>query len=627
MTNETTPKRTLVLALGALGIVYGDIGTSPLYAIRECFHGLGGEHALDPTRGNVLGVLSAVIWSLLVVVCLKYLAIILRMSNRGEGGIIALLALTLSRLPGEKARTPLMVLGACGAALLFGEGMITPAISVMSAVEGLGIATPRMERFVIPITLVIIVALFSLQRVGTGRIGEWFGPVMLVWFAVLALLGIRGILEAPEILAAVNPWHALRFFWEQGWEVLFVLGAVFLVVTGAEALYADMGHFGAGPIRVAWFAMVFPALLLNYAGQSAWLLKRPDAVVNPFFSLAPEWALLPLVLLATIAAIVASQALISGAFSIARQAIQLGLLPRLKVRHTSSTERGQIYVSAVNWVLMVACLGLVLGFRSSSDLAAAYGVGVSLTIILTTALFYFAARHVWDWSSVKAGLAAAGFLVVEVVFFVANSMKFDDGGWFPILAGVLIYICMGTWFRGRTTVQKRLMAASMPLGMFLAEMERKPPTRVPGTAVFMSGNPSGTPGALLHNLKHNKVLHERVILLRFAVAEAPHVPPPERVQIEKLPLNCFRVTAFFGFMETPELGAVIEACAEEGLELDPMKTTFFLGRETVLPTRRPGMAFWRKRLFALMSRNAEQAMVYYELPPNRVVELGMQVEL
>jgi KUP system potassium uptake protein len=623
MTTASKPGR-LGLALGALGVVYGDIGTSPLYALRECFHG---AHALEPTRATVLGVLSAVIWSLILIVCVKYLMVVMRANNRGEGGIMALLSLILSRLPTGTGRTPLLVLGACGAALLLGEGMITPAISVLSAIEGLKVATPRFQQFVVPVTVVILVGLFAFQRLGTGRMGRLFGPLTLIWFISIAALGVRGLISEPGVLAAFNPVHAIDFLIHQGTGAFLVLGAVFLAVTGVEALYADMGHFGAGPIRIAWFGIVFPALLLNYLGQGAWLLHHPEAVVNPFYSLAPSWSLYPVVAIATIAAIIASQALISGAFSVTRQAIQLGFLPRLNVQHTSSMARGQIYIATVNWVLMLACIGLVVGFGESDNLAAAYGIGVSLTIMMTTLLLFFAARHVWEWPAWRAGLLSGVFLSLEFIFFAANTLKFEHGGWFPITVGVLIYLCMATWFRGRKAVQKQLVAGSLPLGVFLSELERKTPTRVAGTAVFMAGNPEGTPGALLHNLKHNKVLHDTVLILRFAVAEAPYVERAARVQIEDLPLKFYRVTAFFGFMESPDLEIVRQALAREGLELDPMKTTFFLGRETILPTHKPGMAYWRKHLFGFMARNAQQATAYFKLPPNRVVELGMQVEL
>lgn len=624
MKNPPSPRRFLGLALGALGVVYGDIGTSPLYALRECFHG---PHALAPSRPAVLGVLSAVIWSLILIVCFKYLTVVMRANNRGEGGIMALLALTLSRLSSESTRAPLMILGACGAALLLGEGMITPAITVLGAVEGLQVAAPRLAPLVVPITVAILVGLFAVQRIGTGSIGRLFGPVTLVWFTTLAILGIRGIAQDPTILEAFNPSHALHFLTHQGSLAFLVLGAVFLTLTGVEALYADMGHFGAGPIRLAWFVIVFPALVLNYLGQGAWILNHPGPVENPFYDLAPAWAIYPLTAIATAAAVIASQALIAGAFSMARQAMQLGFLPRLNIQHTSSTERGQIYIGAINWLLMIACIGLVLGFRNSRNLAAAYGIGVSLTIMMTTLLLFFAAQRVWGWPRWRASLLCGFFLVVEATFLAANLFKFSNGGWFPVAAGAIVYLLMATWFRGRRAVHKELVASSFPLGMFLAEVERKPPVRVGGTAVFLTGNPESTPGALLHNLKHNKVLHERIVILRFAVSDAPTIEDAERLQIELLPLGFYRVTAFFGFMESPTLDHILPLCAQDGLDIDPMKTTYFLGRETILATHKPGMAHWRKRLFAFLSRNAQQASVYFHLPPNRVVELGMQIEI
>ncbi len=624
MKNEPSPRRSLALSLGALGVVYGDIGTSPLYALRECFHG---AHAMHPTRPAVLGVLSLVIWSLILIVCVKYLLVAMQANNRGEGGIMALLALTLSRLGVDSARLPLMVLGACGAALLLGEGMITPAITVLGAVEGLQVAAPRLAPLVVPITVVILIGLFTVQRIGTGGIGRLFGPVTLIWFLTLAALGVHGILLEPGVLEAFNPSHAIRFLTQNGGRSFLVLGAVFLTLTGVEALYADMGHFGAGPIRLAWFTIVFPALILNYLGQGAWLLTHDGPVENPFYDLAPDWAVYPLTGLATAAAVIASQALITGSFSMARQAMQLGFLPRLNIQHTSSTERGQIYIGAINWLLMVACIGLVLGFRTSRDLAAAYGIGVSLTILMTTLLLFVATQKVWGWPRWRAALLCGAFFLIELVFLAANLSKFGSGGWFPITAGALVYLLMATWFRGRRAVHKELVASSFPLGMFLSEIERKPPTRVSGTAVFLTGNPESTPGALLHNLKHNKILHERIVILRFAVSDTPFVEPEDRLQIEQLPLGFFRVTAFFGFMESPTIHDVLPNCADKGLDLDPMRTTYFLGRETIIATGKPGMARWRKRLFALLSRNAQQAPVYFHLPPNRVVELGMQIEI
>ncbi|MFN0068935.1 MAG: potassium transporter Kup [Limisphaerales bacterium] len=620
---EASPGRLAALLVGALGVVYGDIGTSPLYALRECFHA---AHGLEANARDVLGILSLLIWSLVLIVSVKYLGVVMRADNRGEGGIMALLALAVSRLPGGKNGV-LLAVGVFGSALLYGDGMITPAITVLGAIEGLKVVTPKFGEWVVPLSCGIIVVLFSVQRLGTGRIGSIFGPVMFVWFAVLAFLGVRGILAQPAVLAAFNPVHGVRFLWEHGGVAFAVLGSVFLALTGAEALYADMGHFGARPIRVAWFSVVFPALVLNYLGQGALVLGDPLAVENPFYLLAPGWARLPLVGLATAAAIIASQALISGVFSLTMQAMQLGYAPRLEIEHTSSTARGQIYLPQVNWALMCACLGLVVAFKSSNSLAAAYGIAVSLTMLATTFLLYFVARWVWGWSAGRALAVTLFFGFIEVAFFGANLLKFTHGGWFPLLVGGILYVCMATWYRGRGLVRDRVQAGALPLGMFLESMQRKPPVRVPGTAVFMTGNAEGTPGSLLHNLKHNKVLHERTVILRFATADSPYVVPEERVQVEQLPAGFFRVTGFFGFMEQPDMIEVRRACEVEGLTFQPMETTFFLGRETILPSARPGMSRWRQRLFSFMSRNATQATTFFQLPPNRVVELGMQVEV
>ncbi|HMO66674.1 MAG TPA: KUP/HAK/KT family potassium transporter, partial [Verrucomicrobiota bacterium] len=542
---EAARGRLPALTLGALGVVYGDIGTSPLYALRECFNG---PYAVPDTHANILGLLSLILWSLLLIVSVKYLVLVTRANNRGEGGIMALLALVLSRLPDGRARPVLIAAGVVGAALLFGEGMLTPAITVLSAIEGLEVVTPVFTPYVLPLALGVIVGLFSFQRFGTASVGTLFGPVTLVWFLVLGVLGCRGILEEPGVLAAVNPLPGLRFLLAHGLHALPVLGAVFLAVTGVEALYADMGHFGLRPIRTGWFGIVLPALVLNYFGQGAWLMKFPEAVANPFFNLAPSWAVIPLVGLATAAAVIASQALISGAYSLFKQAMQLGFVPRLNILHTSSDMRGQIYIPLVNWTLLAGCLGLVLGFRSSAALAGAYGLGVSLTLLMTSTLLAFAARHVWGWPWWRVAAVIGVFVVIEGVFFAANSLKFVHGGWFPLLLAALLYLCMSTWHRGRALVRERVQAGALPLGMFLDSMQRKPPVRVPGTAVFMTGNPEGTPGSLLHNLKHNKVLHERTVILRFATADAPYVNPENRVQIEALPAGFYRVTGFFGFM-------------------------------------------------------------------------------
>ncbi len=614
----------LGLMVGALGVVYGDIGTSPLYALRECFHG---AHKIDAAAASVLGILSLIFWTLTAIVSVKYLLFVLRADNKGEGGILSLLVLAFGDESNTSRRRSILVgLGVFGAALLYGDGMLTPCVTVLSAIEGLEVATPLFAPFVVPITIAILIALFAVQRVGTGGMGRAFGPVTVVWFLVLAALGVRGILMAPEVLGALSPHHALRFMLANGSTAFVVLGAVFLSVTGAEALYADLGHFGARPIRRAWFAVVFPALMLNYLGQGALLLRDPSAAVNPFYKLAPEWALYPLVILATMAAVIASQALISGAFSISMQAIQLGYLPRMEIRHTSAHERGQIYLPFVNWLLMLSCVALVLGFQSSSRLAAAYGIAVTLTMIITTILFYFAARKLWHWSAWQAGLLCGGFMILEVSFFAANALKILHGGWFPLAIGAVLFTVMTTWKTGRRLLGQRLAASVLPLDMFVQSIAVDPPHRVKGTAVFMSGNPNGTPLALLHNLKHNRVIHQRAVLLTVNVIEEPHVSTKDRVKVEELGHGLYRVMCRCGFMERVTIAELLDACVPLGLELRESDTTFFLSRETILPSARPGMALWRERLFAFLARNAQPATAFFSLPANRVVELGMQVE-
>jgi KUP system potassium uptake protein len=615
------------LTVGALGVVYGDIGTSPLYALRQCF---AGTHAMPATRDNVLGVLSLVFWSLLLIVTLKYLAIVLRATNRGEGGILALMALAFPRsAPGTRRRRALLIgLGVFGAALLYGDGMITPAISVLSAMEGLDVAAPAFRHFVIPLTIVTIVGIFSAQSRGTGKVGAVFGPIMLLWFLSLAILGIRGVLMAPEVLRSLDPLLGVQFLARNGWAGCLVLGAVFLAVTGAEALYADVGHFGARPIRLAWFCLVLPSLFLNYLGQGALILREPASVVNPFYLLAPHWALYLMVGLSTAATVIASQALISGAFSLTIQAIQLGYLPRIAVKHTSSTERGQIYLPHVNWALMLACIGLVLGFRSSDNMASAYGIAVTLTMLSTTVLFYFAARRVWDWSAPKAALVCSVFLVIEGAFFAANLLKVLKGGWFPLAMGLLIFLLMATWKKGKELVWNKLKPASMPLDMFLQEMERnRKVPRVPGVALFMTANPEGTPIALLHNLKHNKVIHEHNVILTIVTDEVPQVEPAKRMQIVKLAMGFHRIIAHYGFMEEPSVPELLAAASLFGEPINLHRTTFFLSRETIVPGRSKNMYRWRQWIFAAMSRNAQSASSFYRIPANRVVELGMQVEI
>jgi KUP system potassium uptake protein len=619
--------RLLLLALGALGVVYGDIGTSPLYALRSCFSLHGG---VAPTHDNVLGLLSLIFWSLILIVSVKYLAFVMRADNRGEGGILALLAMTFpERGQGSKSKTfwVFTSLGVFGAALLYGEGLITPAISVLGATEGLEIAAPAFVHYVVPLTILVLVALFSVQRVGTGRVGAVFGWVMLLWFVTIAALGLNQILRVPEVWAAMNPIYGWRFLQANGLAGFHQLGAVFLVLTGAEALYADMGHFGRRPIRLAWFSLVLPALFLNYLGQGALVLEHPDAAVNPFYRLAPEWMLYPLIVLATSAAVIASQALISGAFSLTKQAVQLGYVPRLAIEHTSSSERGQIYLPWINWAMMFLCIGLVLGFRSSDNLAAAYGIAVVLTMTITTSLLFFASQRLWGWHPLKAGLVCAVFLTAELAFLGANLAKVSHGGWFPLAVGIIGFTLMSTWKTGRQRLHRRLLNSLLPIEDFLKDVEQVQPTRVPGVAVFLAGNPDGTPAALTHNFKHNKILHKRVVLLTILIEEIPYVEAERRVTVADLGQEFFRVIGRYGFMEEPDALEILKVCKPHGLNFREMETTFFLSRETIIPSERRGLARWRKRLFALMARNAQPANAYFRLPPNRVIELGLQVEI
>jgi len=613
------------LTLAALGVVYGDIGTSPLYAVRECFHG---AYGVAVTRANVLGVLSLILWSLVLVVSLKYLVFITRADNRGEGGVLALMALVVpSRGMPEGRRWRLAVLGLFGAALLYGDGMITPAISVLSAVEGLAVATHLFDPWVVPATLALLVLLFLAQRRGTARIGAVFGPIMLLWFLVLAVLGLVAIAQAPSVLAAANPVHAVAFFAHNGWHAALVLAAVFLVVTGAEALYADMGHFGRRPIRLAWFGGVAPALILNYFGQGALLLTDPEAAHNPFYRLAPGWALYPLVALATAATVIASQAVISGAFSLTRQAIQLGYSPRLPITHTSASEIGQIYIAPVNWALMIACCGLVLGFRSSSQLAAAYGMAVTATMVITTLLFYVVARERWGWRPVAAGALAGSFLVADVAFLAANAVKIQHGGWFPLVVAAGVFALLATWKRGRLVLVERLRATGLPPEFFLEDVAAGRAARVPGTAVFMTAEAEGTPRTLLHNVKHNHVVHEQVVFLTVATDEVPRVPTRKRLVVHDLGRGFRRVVLHYGFMQQPDVPAALARASSPAFPIDPMTTTYFVGREKLIPARRSGMARWREVLFAYLAHNAQSATDFFRLPPNRVVELGSQVEL
>jgi len=627
--NDSARPALGALTLAALGVVFGDIGTSPLYAMRECFNPAS-AHPLPVTPANVMGVLSLIFWSLIVIVSVKYLGFVLRADNRGEGGILSLLALAFpDRERQTGSRAWLVAGGVFGAALLYGDGMITPAMTVTSAVEGLAVAAPWLEKLVPVIAVGVLVGLFSLQQLGTGRVGRMFGPVMVMWFLVLAGLGLSGVWRKPEVLLAFNPWHGAQLLLHNGQLGFAIIGAVFLVVTGGEALYADMGHFGVKPIRRAWFGIVLPALFLNYLGQGALLLAdpSPENAANPFFRLAPTWALYPLVALSTAAACIASQALISGAFSLSMQAIQLGYLPRMLIRHTSQHERGQIYMPHVNWALMVACIGLVLGFGNSSHLSAAYGVAVAGTEIITTTLFYFAARRLWGWAPWQAGGLCGLLLIVELSFFTSNLLKVPHGGWFPLVAGAGIFAIMATWKTGRRLVWERIKDATLPRDLFFADIEANPPQRVSGTAIFMAGNPNGTPVALLHNLKHNKILHQRNILLTIITVEEAHVPDAERVQVEQLPAGFQRVVGRYGFMEEPNILKLLAEAPLTGGPIEIPKTTFFLSRETILDTGKARLSRWRKWLFAVLARNASTATSYFGLPANRVVELGMQVEI
>jgi KUP system potassium uptake protein len=611
----------LPVTLTAIGVVYGDIGTSPLYAMRECFFG---SHSVMPTHDNVLGVLSLIVYSLVLVISVKYIAIVLRADNQGEGGILALTAL----IPGGTGgtRTVLVLLGIFGAALLYGDGMITPAVTVLGAVEGLKVSAGLSERSLVPIAVVILLVVFAIQRHGTHRVGRMFGPIMVGWFAVLALLGIVWVTRYPDVLAAINPWQGIRFLIENRGHGFAVLGAVFLVVTGGEALYADMGHFGARPIRVAWFAVVLPALLLNYFGQGALLLHRPETR-DPFFELSPQWAQLPLVVLATAAAIIASQALISGAFSLTRQAIQLGYAPRLTVEHTSSWEMGQIYVPQVNWFLAICTILIVVQFRSSSALAAAYGIAVTMTMIITALLLHVIAVEPWRWPRPAALAVTTTFLVIDLSFFSANLLKVFQGGWLPIAIGALLFTLMTTWKTGRRIVAERLVARAFPLEAFVTAVRTAPQTRVPGTAVFMTAQPTGTPAALVHNLRYNKMLHEHVIVLTVATVPTPHVSSDQRLTVQTMGANIFNARIQYGFMEDPDVPEVLDRLREVGVPIDRNDLTFFLGRETIVVGQRKGMAVWREKLFVLMARNAVRATAFFKLPPERVVELGVQVEM
>jgi KUP system potassium uptake protein len=621
-----TGRRLAALSLTALGVVYGDIGTSPLYAFKECFKA---DYGLDVAPATVYGVLSLIVWALILIVAVKYIVFVMRLDNRGEGGILALLALLLRtwRRTETPRRAVLVALGLFGAALLYGDGVITPAISVLSAVEGIEVATPAFRHLVLPLTSVILLLLFLVQRRGTARIGGIFGPIMLAWFTTIAALGAAEIVREPAILRALNPWYGLRFFVGHGWPGFLVLGAVVLAVTGAEALYADMGHFGRRPIRLVWFGVVLPALLLNYFGQGALVLRDRAAVANPFYLLAPEVLLYPLVAVATIATVVASQALISGAFSLTHQSIQLRYSPRLSIVHTSRSEPGQIYIPEVNTALMLGCLALVLGFQTSSALAAAYGIAVTGTMAITTTLFYVIARLRWRWPVWQAAPLAGAFLAIDLAFFGANLTKVARGGWVPLAIAAAVYLGMSTWNRGTALLTGILSRNAVPLDRFLEDLERTKPPRVPGTAVFLTPNIEGAPPVLVYHLNHNKALHEDVILLSIVTEEVPEVPPEERISTETLPQGFYRVRAYYGFVQTPDVGEIVELCYDRGVKADPEQTTYYLGRARLLPTGTSPMMRWRKRLFIFMARNASSATDFFGIPPNRVVEMGARIEL
>jgi len=619
---QHSKRYVFTLSLAALGVVYGDIGTSPLYAFRECF---APEHRLAVTPLNIHGILSLIFWSLIIVISVKYLLFVMRADNRGEGGILALMSLVRPRR--SKRRGILLGLALFGAALLYGDGMITPAITVLSAMEGLEVATPLFQPYIVVLTVIVLIGLFWVQKHGTARIGAMFGPVMLVWFSVLAVMGVWQISHAPRVLLAVLPTHAVRFFLENHVTGFLVLGSVFLVVTGGEALYADMGHFGIKPIRIAWFGFVFPALLLNYFGQGAFLLHTPGGADEPFFKMAPDWAIYPLVVIATAASVIASQAVISGAYSLTRQAVQLGYLPRIRVRHTSEHEIGQIYIASINWALMFAAIGLVLAFRESSNLAAAYGVAVTATMGITTMLFAAFAREQWGWTYWRVALFTLPLLIIDIAFFAANIVKVWDGGWFPLVVALFIFLLMSTWRLGRSILSGRLAEQAMTLEDFMRELSNNRIPRVPGTAIFMSRNAEGVPTTLLHNIKHNKVVHKIVVLLTVEIEDRPRLEKKERYEWQELGHGVFRLTIHFGFMEDPDIPAALERVGTQHVSFNPMTTSYFLGRETLIPTSQPGMAIWREHLFAWMMRNSSSAVGYFSLPPNQVIELGAQVEL
>ncbi|MEO8664573.1 MAG: potassium transporter Kup [Ignavibacteria bacterium] len=623
--NKSTRKKLLLLSLSALGIVYGDIGTSPLYALKQCFYG---HNAMLPTDENVLGVLSLIFWSLILVISIKYIILVMRADNDGEGGILALMALVrpTETKTGWKFFL-ILALGLFGASLLYGDGIITPAISVLSAVEGLNVATPFFEPYIIPLTVAILTVLFAVQHKGTTLVGKIFGPATFIWFIVIAILGIMSISKNTEVLKAINPYYAAEFFVENGFHGFVILGSVFLVVTGGEALYADMGHFGIKPIKYAWFGLVLPCLVLNYFGQGALLLDNEEAVKNPFYYLAPEWALYPLVILATFATVIASQAVISGAFSLTFQALQLGYLPRMRILHTSEEERGQIYIPQLNWILFVATITLVLGFRSSDNLAAAYGIAVTTTMVITSILLFVAMVKLWKWSVPIAIFVTSFFLIIDLSFWGANFLKIAQGGWVPLAIGAVIYILMTTWNKGRRNLLEKIRQQTMSLENFITEILSIRMISIPGTAVYMSSNSNGTPPPLILNIKHNRLLHKQIVILTIKFHKVPHIRAEESIQIEQPTEGFYRVIANFGFMDITNIQQIIELLDKQGIKLKMDNTTFFLGRETLISNRKKGLGVLRDKLFIIMSNNAQRATDFFNIPPNRVFEVGTQVEL
>lgn len=619
---QTQVKDSKGLVVAALGVVFGDIGTSPLYTLKECF---GGEHALTATPANILGILSLVFWAILIVISLKYVVFIMRADNRGEGGIMALMSLVFQKAQiSDRLRYSLLLLGLVGASLFYGDGIITPAISVLSAVEGLEVLKPALHPFIIPIALAVLIVLFRSQQHGTEKVGGLFGPIMIVWFVCLASFGMKSLLQTPKVLEALNPINAVHFFMRNGWHGALVLGAVVLSVTGGEALYADMGHFGKRPIRKAWFFVALPALLLNYFGQAALLIRDPAAIQNPFYLTVPGGWLTFMIILATLATVIASQAVISGAFSLTAQAIQLGFCPRLSIKYTSEGEMGQIYVPAINGLLMVGVIGLILTMKTSSNLAAAYGIAVTGTMAIDTILAFVVVLSLWKWNPYLSALVALAFLIIDLAFFGANIPKIPEGGWFPLAIGGLVFTLLSTWKRGRTILQEKLQEQAMPVDEFVALLHKAPPVTVSGTAVYMSTSRQGIPVPLLNNLRHNHVMHDNVIILSVITEPTPRVAPEKRRTVHKLADSLFRINLHYGFAESPNIPKTLRSCSRD-IEIDPNDTYFFISRESLLAVASPKMALWRIRLFITMARNAGSAARYFQIPFNRVVELGTQV--